>query len=223
MVDLWPWVTLVLLGAFHGLNPAMGWLFAVGLGLQERDRGAVARALVPIAIGHAASLAATAALVAAARGALDERTVRLGVAGVLVAFGGYRLVRGVRHKARAGMRVGFAGLVLWSFLASSVHGAGLMAMPALLALGAAAPGTSGTPAPSGHAGHASAPLPAFGSAAAAAAAVGIHTVAMLAVAGVIALAVFDRFGLGVLRRAWVNLDLLWALVLLLSGLFMLAL
>ncbi|HEX7125281.1 MAG TPA: hypothetical protein VF406_05805 [Thermodesulfobacteriota bacterium] len=195
MADLWPWVTLALLGAFHGLNPAMGWLFAVGLGLQERNRRAVGRALVPIALGHAASLAATAALLAAARGTLDERTVRLGVSGALVAFGGYRLVRGVRHKARAGMRVGFAGLALWSFLASSVHGAGLMAMPALLELGAATT----------------------------AAAVGIHTAAMLAVAGVIALAVFDRFGLGLLRRAWVNLDLLWALVLLLSGLLMLAL
>lgn len=219
---MWPWLTLALLGAFHGLNPAMGWLFAVGLGLQERDRRAVVRALVPIALGHAASLAATAAVLVAARGTLDARTVRLGVAGVLVAFGGYRLVRGFRHKARAGMRVGFAGLAFWSFLTSSVHGAGLMAMPALLELDVGA-GATAAPATHGHAGHAPAAAQAAGSLGMMLAAVGVHTLAMLAVAGVISLAVFDRLGLGILRQAWVNLDLLWALVLLLSGALMLVL
>ncbi len=198
MVDLWPWLTLALLGAFHGLNPAMGWLFAVGLALQQRNRSAVRRALVPIALGHAASIAVVTAALVLMRVTLDERDLRLGVAGLLLAFGGYRLFRGLRHKAWVGMRVGFGGLVFWSFLTSSVHGAGLMVMPALL-----------------HAGHA--PAGTVGSLGTAVVAVGVHTLAMLAVAFAVALAVFDRVGLGILRRAWVNVDVVWALVLLVSG------
>jgi hypothetical protein len=211
VVDLWPWLTLALLGAFHGLNPAMGWLFAVGLGLQERDRTAVPRALVPIALGHAVSIGVVAAALAAARVALDGRDLRLGVAGVLVAFGGYRLLRGFRHKARGGMRVGFAGLAFWSFLTSAVHGAGLMVLPPLLELQGRVHHA--------HAGHApqSGTAEMAGSLGMALAAVGVHTLAMLAVALVVAVAVFDRLGLGVLRRAWVNVDVVWALVLLVSG------
>lgn len=200
----------------------MGWLFAVGLALQERDRAAVPRALAPIALGHALSIAAAAAVLAVARVVVDGPRLRVGVAGVLLAFGSYRLLRGFRHKAWVGMRVGFAGLALWSFLTSAVHGAGLMAMPALLELGGAA-----QPSMSGHmhAGHAppGGVAEMAGSLTTVLAAVAVHTLAMLAVAGGVAMVVFDWLGLGVLRRAWVNVDIIWAVALLVSGMVMLVL
>src|SRR5438876_12336085 len=52
------WTALLILGAFHGINPAMGWLFAVALGLQEHRRAAVWRALLPLGLGHALAIAA---------------------------------------------------------------------------------------------------------------------------------------------------------------------
>ena len=63
MYELWPWFVLAGLGAFHGANPAMGWLFAVALGLHEGSLTAVLRALPPIALGHAASIVIVAGLV----------------------------------------------------------------------------------------------------------------------------------------------------------------
>ncbi|HWP34545.1 MAG TPA: hypothetical protein VNM66_03020, partial [Thermodesulfobacteriota bacterium] len=126
MTDLWPWLAFALLGAFHGVNPAMGWLFAVALGLQEGSRRGVLRALPPIALGHAAGVAAVATAAAALHALLDPDSLRPGAAGLLAAFGAWRLARRMRHRTRAGMRAGFADLLLWSSLASTAHGAGLM-------------------------------------------------------------------------------------------------
>ncbi len=217
MTDFWPWVALALLGAFHGLNPAMGWLFAVALGLQARDRSAVLRALVPIAVGHAASIAAVAAAVALARASIDPRSLRLAAAAALLAAGVWRLVRGMRHRTRVGMQVGFRELALWSFFAATAHGAGLMVVPALLGL----PRAGGHPA-TAHP-HVSADAALASSVGQGLAAAAVHTAAMLAVAGAVALVVFDRVGLGILRKAWINFDLLWALALLGTGALMLAL
>src|SRR5690348_2465600 len=130
-------LTLIALGAFHGLNPAMGWLFAVALGLQEGRRAAVLRALPPIALGHAASVAAVLALLVAARGAAPAAAVRTVSALALVGFGAYKLIAGASHPRWVGMRVGARDLVAWSFLMSSAHGAGLMLLPALLGAPAA--------------------------------------------------------------------------------------
>jgi hypothetical protein len=212
VADAWPWATLALLGAFHGLNPAMGWLFAVAIGLQERDRGALLRALLPIALGHAAAIALVAAAVAVARLAVGPPALRLAGAAALVGFGLYRLWAGFRHRSRVGLRVGPAGLVLWSFLASTAHGAGLMIVPPLLPLtGVARP----------HAAHATAAMSVPASMAGALIGVAVHSLAMLAVAAGVALVVFDRVGLGVLRWAWVNVDRLWAAALIVAGAFVL--
>ncbi|MGH6953718.1 MAG: hypothetical protein ACREGL_06025 [Alphaproteobacteria bacterium] len=211
MTEAWPWVTLALLGAFHGVNPAMGWLFAVGLGMQERRRAAVLRSLVPIALGHAASITAVVAVVAAAWAVIDLDAVRLVAGGAIVAFGAYRLARGWRHRARVGMRAGFADLALWSFLMATAHGAGLMIVPAYL----------GLPMVSHHHGAGNPNLGlAVGVEASiglALAAVALHTAAMLAVAAAVALVIYDRVGLAILRRAWINLDLLWAFALIGAG------
>ncbi|MEW2145754.1 hypothetical protein AB0869_23375 [Micromonospora vinacea] len=196
--------TLAALGAFHGLNPAMGWLFAVARGLQERNRLALLRALPPIAAGHLASVAVVAALVAATRSVTTSSTLAV-VGGVLVVgFGLWRLLS-ERHFRWAGMRLSAAQLAAWSFLMSSAHGAGLMLLPVLVA----------EPTPGGHSGHlAAAPVGALSGLAAA----GVHTVAMLGVALAVALLVYQVLGVGVLRRAWFNVDRLWAGVLVAAGL-----
>src|SRR5262245_31648952 len=138
MKDTWPWLTVALLGAYHGLNPAMGWLFAVALGLQERRRSAVLRAFAPIALGHAASVAAVVALVSVAQAVVSPEVIRVVGVAVLIGYGGAMLFRRVSHPRWVGMRVGFRDLTLWSLLMSSVHGAGLMLVPVLLQLQAAA-------------------------------------------------------------------------------------
>src|ERR1043165_8198263 len=134
MKEMWPWVTLVLLGAYHGLNPAMGWLFAVALGLQERSRKAVIRAFAPIALGHAASIAAVVALVAALETVISPNILKWTGAGILAAFGLYKLIVPRSCPRWVGMRVGFRDLALWSFLMATACGAGLMVVPVILKL-----------------------------------------------------------------------------------------
>src|SRR5882724_3001613 len=128
MSPLWPWLTLFGLGAFHGLNPGMGWLFAVALGLQEQKRAAVFRALPPIALGHALSVGIVIAGALLACANFSHTALRFSSATLLFAFGAYRLVRS-RHPNWVGMRVGFRDLTLWSFIMASAHGAGLMLIP----------------------------------------------------------------------------------------------
>jgi hypothetical protein len=203
----WPWVALAGLGAFHGVNPAMGWLFAVALGLQRRSRAAVLWSLLPIATGHALSIAMVVVVLGVLRSLVDFAVLQLGAAIAITGFGLYRLV--ARHRARAGMQVDGADLALWSFLMATAHGAGLMLVPVLLEM------------PIGAAHHPNLPVTTAASAGAGLAAVGIHTLAMLAVAGVIAVAVYEWIGLAFLRRGWINIDLVWALALIGAGLILL--
>jgi hypothetical protein len=148
--EVWPWLALFGLGAFHGINPGMGWLFAVALGLQEQRRSAVWNALPPIAIGHALSVGLVIALIAAIHASIPQQALRWSAAAVLIGFGIYRLIR-ARHPRWVGMRVGFRDLVLWSFLMESAHGAGLMLVPVLL--GATHESSYVHAAHNGHAGH----------------------------------------------------------------------
>ncbi|HEU4647710.1 MAG TPA: hypothetical protein VFS33_01525 [Gemmatimonadales bacterium] len=201
------WATAAALGAFHGLNPAMGWLFAVALGLQEKRRGAVLAALVPIALGHAASVAIVALALAGLGLTVPPRSLRLASAGILIAFGLFRLARPFAHPRWVGMRVGFRDLVLWSFLMASAHGAGLMLAPVFLG------GMTELPPNGLTHGHAHLPMDAG--------IVAVHTAAMLLVMGAIALAVYQTLGLAILRRAWINVDLLWAGALIAVGVAML--
>src|SRR5689334_11620562 len=107
MNEMWPWLTLVLLGAYHGLNPGMGWLFAVALGLQERSRAAVLRAFVPIALGHALSVALVVAVLGVAQAFVAPTTLRNVGAVVLLIFGLYKLLAPMSHPRWVGMRVNF--------------------------------------------------------------------------------------------------------------------
>jgi hypothetical protein len=198
-------LVLLLLGAVHGVNPAMGWLFAVSLGLQEQRRAAVWRALGPLALGHALAIG-VALLMAAALGlVLPVDTLKWVVAAALLGFGLAQLRRH-RHPRYGGMRVGAKELTIWSFLMASAHGAGLMAVP--FVLGAA----GGHPAHGvhGHGGHVLAMAAVPGADALGLLAVLVHTVGYLAVVGVLAVVVYEKLGLRLLRSAWINLNVIWA-------------
>ena len=216
MSQAWPWLTLLGLGAFHGINPGMGWLFAVALGLQERRRSAVWKALPPIAAGHALSVGLVVALAAVIQANVPHLVLRWVAAAVLVGFGIYRLVR-ARHPRWVGMRVGFRDLTLWSFLMASAHGAGLMLLPVFL--GTMKPETVHDPhaAHGAHAGRA-ADLDLLDNPWLAGTAVVVHTLGHLLVAGLVATIVYEKLGVRILQRAWFNFDLAWAIALIVSGL-----
>jgi hypothetical protein len=196
----WPWLTFAGLGMFHGLNPAMGWLFAVALGVHRRGRRTVQLALLPIAAGHALSIWLVAASVVAVGTVVNPAAIRLIAGGVLIVWAGYHWFYGHRHRVRVGMTVGVMGLALWSFLMATAHGAGLMLVPALMPLCATMPAIGS------------------GSLEASLLAVAVHTFAMLAVTGLIALVVHEWVGLAFLRRSWINFDLLWTGGLVTTGL-----
>jgi hypothetical protein len=206
--ESWPWLVLALLGAYHGLNPAMGWLFAVALGLQEQRRGAVLQALPPIALGHAVSILLAVLVIGVAQIVVPFDALRYACAGVLILFGLYKLVKR-KHPRWVGMRVGFRDLTAWSFLMSSAHGAGLMLVPVLLRLSEPMQGAHG------HGDHVA--NVGVGTVLADLAAVGLHTLAMFAVMGTIAVVVYEKLGVMILKRTWFNIDLLWAGALMAAG------
>jgi hypothetical protein len=196
----WPWAALALLGAYHGLNPGMGWLFAVARGLQERKRQAVLGSLLPIALGHEASIVVVVIAVSLTEQFVPPFFVRLLAGLVLVSFGAYKLAKPLSHPKGFGMRVGFAGLAGWSFLMSSAHGAGLMLAPVLL----------GMPVAGAYHSLSEITMQAVFAAS-------IHVTAMLLVMGIVAVVVYERVGLRILRRGWLNMDLAWSVVLVAGG------
>lgn len=205
--DLAPWLTLAGLGAFHGINPAMGWLFAVALGLHRNSRALVWQAVLPIAVGHALSIAAVVGAVILAGVIVNQRTIAF-LAGIgLIAWAVYHAIYGHRGRVRIGMRTGMIGLALWSFLMATSHGAGLMLVPVILPLCIAQSPASN--------------LIAAGSLNISLAAVGVHTVAMLIVTTVVAVLVYEWVGVGILRKGWINLDWLWTGALLGAGVLLL--
>jgi hypothetical protein len=213
------------LGAVHGVNPGMGWLFAVARGVQEGDgagagpgdvegrwrgRRAVWAALGPLAVGHGLAIAAAIALAEMFGSVVPMTAVRWLVGVGLVTRGMMSLVRH-RHPRAGGMRIGSGGLVWWSFLMASAHGAGLMALPLVLENSAshdhASTWMSMTPALDGTAWAATA----------------AHAIGYLAVTGLVAFIVYERTGVRILRSAWINVDLLWAIALIVTGAATLAL
>ncbi len=207
MTQWWPWATLALLGAYHGVNPGMGWLFAVARGLQERRRRAVFESLLPIAIGHEAAIGLIVLLVGVAQVLVAPRALRIVAAAVLLAFAFFRLIRQRAHPRGFGMRIGLPALTAWSFLMSSAHGAGLMLVPILLQLPTLSAGQdtkliADTASISPLQGLLAATL---------------HTAALLLVMATVAIVVYDNVGVGFLRKAWFNLDLLWVVTLLIAG------
>jgi hypothetical protein len=195
------WATLFLLGAYHGINPGMGWLFAVALGMQEHSTRAVVRSLVPITLGHALAIGVVVLLADLIQVVLPLNYVKLVVALLLVALGVYRVLRS-RHRAWAGMQVGFLELTAWSFLMASAHGAGLMVLPVVLQMETLQMATM----------HHS-----YGAGMTGVGATLVHTLGYLSVTAVVAIVVYQKAGLAILRKAWFNLDLVWAVALIATG------
>lgn len=199
MNNLWAWLTIAGLGAFHGLNPAMGWLFAVALGLHRKNRGIIFQALPSIAIGHAFSVAIIATAVVMTGLMVSERAVLAGSGFLLIGWAIYHQVYGHRHRVRIGMTTGLAGLATWSFLMATAHGAGLMLLPVLIPLCLSSSVAKDI-----------SPEASFTTLLTA---VGVHTAAMLVVTGVIAILIYEWVGVAILRSAWVNLDVVWVVAL----------
>jgi hypothetical protein len=192
------WATVVGSGIFHGVNPAMGWLFAAALGLQRGSRRALLMALPPLALGHAVSVMFLTTSAVALGLFTHTEHLRMFMGALLIAWAAYHHFYGHRHRVRVGMTTGFAGLALWSAAMATMHGAGLMLLPALLPMCGA-----GMPVGSS--------LESVGEVTA------LHTVVTLATAGAIALAAYQYLGLGLLRRGWINFDWLWCGALTVTG------
>lgn len=200
------WAAVVGSGVFHGANPAMGWLFATALGLQRGSRAALLQALPPIALGHAASILLFTSSAAALGMHLPGTALHWALGALLIGWAAWQHAYGHRHRVRVGMTVGFVGLAAWSALMATLHGAGLMLMPAMLPLcGGAGAG--------------------FGPANPLAVSLAftlLHTLTTLATTGAIALLAYEYLGLGVLRRGWINFDWLWRGALVATGGLMIA-
>jgi len=191
---------------FHGLNPAMGWLFAAALGMHRKSRRVVWLSLVPIALGHAISIATVAAVIVTLGLSVERHVLDLLAGAVLLGWALYYAVHGHRHRVRVGMQTGMLGLGLWSFLMATGHGAGLMLVPMIIPLC-----LSASPVKD---------LSASGSLIVSLAAVAVHTAAMLAVTAAMASLVYEWLGLSFLRRGWINLDWIWVAALVATGLFL---
>ena len=204
------WHAMVLLGAYHGINPGMGWLFAVALGMQNGSARAVWRALPPIALGHAAAVGAVLGTAALVGLVLPLGALKILVAFSLTTLGLYRLWRHA-HPRYGGMQVGFRDLTVWSFLMASAHGAGFMVLPFVMP----APAALSAADSHDHAAH----LAAMSSTIAmpGGVAVAIHTLAYLVVMTLAAWIVYRRLGLRLLRTAWFNVDWVWACALVVTG------
>jgi hypothetical protein len=209
------WTWLALLGAGHGLNPGMGWLFAVALGMQEGRSGAVWRALSPLAVGHALAVGATLLAAAALGPLLPAAALEWLVGGLLIGLGTMRLVHH-RHPRYGGMRVGFRELTTWSFLMATAHGAGLMVLPLLVGGSGGVSGSGPSGAHAMHLAQASL-LPVSGHLGTGFWATATHTASYLLVTGLIALVVYRKLGLRMLRTLWFNIDLIWGGALVLTG------
>lgn len=218
----WAWIAILLLGAVHGVNPGMGWLFAVALGLQEEDGSAVWRSLLPLALGHAIAIGAALLLAFAIGFVIPLSALKWIVAALLIGVGVERLTR-ARHPRFGGMQVGPRDLTIWSFLMASAHGAGLMVVPFVLEAASFESGYGGHAAHAGaaHAGAGGQPYVLAGLSAdqlAGLSATVVHTIGYLVVTGLIAVLVYRKLGLRLLGKAWINLDLIWGAALIVTGL-----
>ena len=199
--DFWNWALMVGFGAYHGLNPGMGWLFALAIGLQQNSERAIWKSLLPISVGHAVSVILVAALVLAGGHLISIETLRFITAAGLLGFGVFKLLTYYRHPRWVGMRVDMRDLFFWSFLMAAAHGAGLMVAPMLLEISAASSEVG----------------VGFASGIGVLMAIGLHTASMLVVMAFIASIVYRKLGLKILRQSWVNFDLIWAAALLVVG------
>jgi hypothetical protein len=204
----WSGAGLLALGAFHGINPGMGWLFAVALGMQEGSRNAVCRAMLPLALGHGLAIATTLAVAVLVGAVVPLKAIQWMVAAILLALGISRFFRHA-HPRWVGMQVSAKDLTVWSFLMASAHGAGLMVLPLVL-------DTTTTAAHCTVHGMEASAVSALW-------ATFVHSAGYLGVSALVAVVVFEKLGVGLLRKAWLNLDVFWAAALIVTSVATIAL
>ena len=213
------WAAVVALGAFHGANPSMGWLFAVSNAMFERRQRALFAALPPIALGHLLAMALVllpVAVIAVLAARFTE--VRVVAGSIIIVFGVYRLI--VRRHPRALARIGPTNLTLWSFVMATAHGAALMLVPVYLGMTSmlVSGRASASAATSDHGAMMATMMgPTGGGLALAAEVASLHTGAMLAVAAAIAWVFYRFVGVSMLRQVWFNVDIVWAAALIAAG------
>jgi hypothetical protein len=207
-------------GAYHGLNPGMGWLFALSVGLQRRSDRAIWSSLLPIAAGHASSLALVAILVFVSAHYISTPMLEITTALILIGFGIYKIFNYYRHPRWVGMQVGMRDLTWWSFLMATAHGAGLMIAPLVLTMALpCVESDMSSMAMAGDHNHMAMAHAGVAMGADLGIVLGIlmHTLAMLVVMALVAWFVYKRFGLRILRSHWINFDLIWAAALMIAG------
>jgi hypothetical protein len=208
------WLAVIALGAYHGLNPGMGWPLAVANGMWAKRDRAVFATLVPLAGGHLLAMAAALLPFSLLLSYLDwSQSIRFVAGGLVAAFGAYKLAD--RRHPRALARLGPRHLTLWSFLTATAHGAGLMLAPVTLGLCASA-SSSAPSSPIGRGHEAMSELMRSGIATSVSVSA-VHTIAMALAAGAMAWIVYRWAGLTLLRRAWLNLEGVWAASLVVTG------
>jgi hypothetical protein len=210
MTSLWPWLAVAGLGALHGLSPANGWMLAAVWGVRSRtgaQEARVRRALLPIAIGHAASIAVVACALAQGL-SMDRARVQQLAGALLVGAASYRWLRGAGQCTPIGTCAGHAGIALWSFVMATAHGAGLMLVPAL--------------APLCLADNPAREITTSGSLALALAAVGVHMAAMLVTTGVIATSVCRGVALHPRLLSGTDARRVWTAALAVAGVLLIA-
>jgi hypothetical protein len=200
------WLAVTLSGVYHGINPGMGWPLAVSAGLMGKGSGDLVRALGLLAAGHfLAMLGILLPFVAMATLVIWERQIRIAAGLIVIGAGVYLFIN--RRHPRFLSRIPPAQLALWSFAAAMAHGAGLMLVPIYL----------GLCANELDAGHAAAATLMAGNLATAIAVATVHTAAMILSGGLSAFAVYRWLGLTFISKSWFNLDVVWALSLILVG------
>jgi hypothetical protein len=201
------WLVVAGSGIYHGINPGMGWPLAVSAGLMGKGRRDLLAALGPLAVGHFLAMAGI-LLPFAAMAALVtwQREIRIGAGLVVIMAGIYLLIN--RRHPRFLARIRPTQLALWSFAVATAHGAGLMLVPIYLGL---------CRTQEMDAGHQAAATLIGGNLLTAITVSAVHALAMIVSGGIIAFAVHKWMSLNFISKSWFNLDIVWALSLILVG------
>jgi hypothetical protein len=203
------WGAVIFSGFYHGVNPGMGWPLAVSAALMEQNGKAMPKALGMLALGHFLAMIGILLPFSLLYFLVEwEVEIRVGAGLVVVAMGVYLLINRQHPKFLA--RVHPTRLALWSFLAATAHGAGLMLVPIYLGICAIAADDTG---------HLAAQSLMGNNVTTAFLVAGAHTLSMTFVGGLIAVVIYLWLGLRFLSKTWFNLDVVWAVSLVIVGLF----
>ena len=208
------WWAVILSGAYHGLNPGMGWPLAVSAALMERKAAAMPKALLLLTTGHLLAMIAILLPFSLMIWLIErEYEIRLIASFIVIGMGIYLLINSKHPRYLA--RIHPAKLGLWSFLSAIAHGAALMLVPIYLGICQIAEDNGSTE----NAGHLAAQNLMSNDLFTALGVSLVHTVSMGLAGALLAILVYFWLGLKFISQAWFNLDKIWACSLILVGAF----